>query len=155
MFQYQSSNATGVNAVTVNTDNQMFGVQIGALAQFLVVDRGWIDFEIKGVMFFNDASNQIDTISVQLEPPDITAVTTTAEKNRTAFMGDLSLNFNYQFAPAWTFRAGYNAMWLSGVALASENFLVDVNTLVTGPGSIDHSGNVVYHGPSIGLVFVR
>ena len=156
MFEYRDSNeVTGnvtKNRVTVNTDNQMFGVQIGALAQFLVVDRGWIDFEIKGVMFFNEASNQIDT-SFGQNPPITTR--TTAEKPCTAFMGDLSLNFNYQFAPAWTFRAGYNAMWLSGVALASENFLVDVNTLVTGPGSLDHSGDVVYHGPSIGLVFVR
>jgi hypothetical protein len=148
MFEYSDSNsATGhppeqKNRVTVNTDNQMFGPQLGALAQFLVVDRGWIDFEIKGVMFFNEASNQIDANPI-------------VEKPCTTFMGDLSLNFNYQFAPAWTFRAGYNAMWLTGVALASENFLVDTNKLVTGPGPLNHSGDVVYHGPSIGVVFVR
>jgi hypothetical protein len=142
MFGYQDSNGTRENAVTVSTRNHMFGVQLGSLSQFLVVDRGWIDFEIKGVMFFNEASNQIDA-------------NPTVEKPCTAFMGDLSLTFNYQIAPAWTFRAGYNAMWLSGVALASENFLVDTSTLVTGPGSLDHRGNLVYHGPSIGVVFVR
>jgi hypothetical protein len=150
-FEYRDSNVVSgsrpKNHVTIDTGNQMFGVQIGALSQFLVVDRGWIDFEIKGVMFFNEASNRIDANFYQAP--------TSAEKHRTSFMGDLSLNFNYQFAPAWTFRAGYNAMWLSGVALASENFLVDVNTLVTGPGSLNHSGDVVYHGPSIGLVFAR
>jgi hypothetical protein len=145
LFEYEDSN----HDVSVNTGNSMFGIQIGALSQFLVVDRGWIDFEIKGVMFFNDASNRIES-SVQSFP-----ALTTAEEHHTAFMGDLSLMFNYQIAPAWTFRLGYNAMWLSGVALASENFLVDVNTLVSGPGALDANGRVVYHGPTIGMVLAR
>ncbi|MCL4202090.1 MAG: hypothetical protein KJ000_06330 [Pirellulaceae bacterium] len=144
MFEYEDSNE---NSVTVNTDNDMFGVQIGALAQFLVVDQGWIDFEIKGVMFFNDASNRIESTLDDDPLP--------AQRDRTSFMGDLSLTYNYQFAPSWTFRLGYNAMWLTGVALASENFIVDTSALVTGPNAIDHSGRLVYHGPTIGLVFVR
>ncbi|TVS18140.1 MAG: hypothetical protein EA424_11490 [Planctomycetaceae bacterium] len=145
LFEYKDTN----HDVSVKTGNNMFGIQIGALSQFLVVDRGWIDFEIKGVMFFNDASNRIES-SVQSFP-----ALTTAQADRTAFMGDLSLMFNYQVAPAWTFRLGYNAMWLSGVALASENFLVDVNSLVSGPGALDASGRVVYHGPTIGMVLAR
>lgn len=142
---YKDSN----HDVSVRTNNSMFGIQIGALSQFLVVDRGWIDFEIKGVMFFNNASNQIES-SVQSFP-----AITNAQADRTAFMGDLSLMFNYQIAPAWTFQLGYNAIWLNGVALASENFLVDVNTLVSGPGALDASGRVVYHGPTIGMVLAR
>ena len=137
----------GTQIRNVHTNNDMFGVQIGALAQFLVVDQGWIDFEIKGVMFFNEASNRIE--SNFLFDPD------PADAQRTSFMGDLSLNFNYQFAPSWTFRLGYNAMWLTGVALASENFFVDLNTPVTSSNAIDHSGRLVYHGPTIGLVWTR
>lgn len=153
LFEYNDTN----HDVRVKTGNNMFGIQIGALSQFLVVDRGWIDFEIKGVMFFNDASNRIES-RVQ-NVPELTAAQayspTREQAHRTAFMGDLSLMFNYQVAPAWTFRLGYNAMWLSGVALASENFLVDVNTLVSGPGALDASGRVVYHGPTIGMVLAR
>ncbi len=135
----------------VQTENKMFGIQIGSLSQFLVVDRGWIDFEIKGVMFFNDASNRIETQFGE-EPIWVSQ----ADKDRTAFMGDLSLNFNYQFAPSWTFRAGYNGLWLSGVALASENFLLEDDPLLGDHrSSLDHSGRLVYHGPSIGLVFVH
>ncbi len=133
------------------TENKMFGIQIGTLSQFLVVDRGWIDFEIKGVMFFNDASNRIET---QFGPEPVWV--SEADQERTAFMGDLSLNFNYQFAPSWTFRAGYNGMWLTGLALASENFLVEGDPLIGDHrGSLDHSGRLVYHGPSLGLVFVH
>jgi hypothetical protein len=96
-FGYQDSNDISgspiKNRVNVNTNNDMFGVQIGALAQFLVVDQGWIDFEIKGVMFFNEASNRIESnFYYDADPAD-------AQRDRTSFMGDLSLNFNYQFAP--------------------------------------------------------
>lgn len=154
-FQYNDSNSSNSNSnnsnsdVTVKTGNNMFGIQIGALSQFLVVDRGWVDFEIKGVMFFNDASNRIQSTVPGVPSP------LPAQGDRTTFMGDLSLMFNYQVAPAWTVQLGYNAMWLSGVALASENFMVDVNSLVSGPGALDASGRVVYHGPTIGMVLAH
>ncbi len=152
-FGYESeSELSGlINQRHVQTENKMFGIQIGALSQFLVVDRGWIDFEIKGVMFFNDASNRIETAFGE-QPPWVSE----ADQDRTAFMGDLSLTFNYQFAPSWTFRAGYNGMWLTGVALASENFLLEDDPLLGDHrGALDHSGRLVYHGPSLGLVFVH
>jgi hypothetical protein len=146
-YEARSPLRDGTQSRAVHTNNDLFGVQLGALAQFLVVDRGWIDLEIKGVMFFNEASNRIQ--SNFLIDPD------PAQVHRTSFMGDLSLNFNYQFAPAWTFRAGYNAMRLSGVALASENALVNIDTLVSSANAVYHKGDVVYHGPSIGIVYAR
>ena len=73
----------------------------------------------------------------------------------TVFMGELSLQCNYQVLPSVTLRAGYNALLVSGLALASENFQSSAAALVGGPGSLDHSGRVAYHGPSIGLIFAR
>ena len=115
------------------TENDLFGVQIGALAQFLVHNRAWIDFEVKGAMFMNEADTNWWNVA-------------TDSADCTSFLGDLSLQFNYQFAPSWTIRAGYNAMWLTGVAIASENH---------NAACIDHSGNLVYHGPNIGLIWAR
>lgn len=115
------------------TDNDLVGVQIGTLAQFLVHNRAWIDFEIKGAILMNDAERSWDNAVF-------------ASEDGTSFLGDLSLQFNYQFAPSWTIRAGYNAMWLTGVALAAENH----NALC-----VDHDGDVVYHGPNIGLIWAR
>ncbi len=150
-FGYYSESIATANVVDVRTNNDMFGVQIGALSQFLVVDRGWIDVEIKGALFLNQASNRIDAI---LPAAQIDSVTS-AQEDRASFMGDLSVNFNYQFAPSWTFRVGYNAIWLTGVALASENMDIHVNELVRGPTALNHSGEVCYHGPTIGLVWTR
>ena len=77
------------------------------------------------------------------------------EIDRTSFAGELSLQFNYQFAPSWTFFAGYNALWVTGLAIAAENYDNSIPVLTSGAASIDHSGEVVYHGPNIGLVFTH
>ena len=143
------------NAVNVRTENDLFGVQLGASAQFLVHNRAWIDLQVKGALFLNQAesrsvANVQDVVNGGLAASDLGD-----EADCASFLGDISLQFNYQFAPAWTIRAGYNAMWLTGVALASENFNSDVNTLIYGPASVDHSGSVVYHGPNIGLIWAR
>ncbi len=143
------------NAVDVRTENDLFGVQLGALAQFLVHNRAWIDLQVKGAFFLNQAESRVaadvyDVLNAQNETSALND-----EVDCASFLGDISLQFNYQFAPSWTIRAGYNAMWLTGVALASENFVGDASTLINGPASVDHSGSVVYHGPNIGLIWAR
>ena len=149
-FDYETISAVGTNEVAIDTNNDMFGVQIGGLAQILVLDRAWVDVDIKGVAFFNQAS----AASAYTSPTD-GPFTYDDEEDRATFMGDLSVTFNYQFARAWTFRVGYNALWLSGVALATENFNTDIAMLENGPGSVNHSGSVAYHGPQIGVVWAR
>ncbi|MCH2123165.1 MAG: hypothetical protein MK165_00115 [Pirellulaceae bacterium] len=111
------------------TSNEMIGGQIGLQAQFLMQPRAWIDFQLKGVIAQNG-------ISLSAGSEDVTA-----------FVGDLSLVYNYQFAPAWTFQAGYNAIWVTGLALASENS--------GGSAPFDHTGRSVYHGPSLSLVWAH
>lgn len=158
--QFDYLSVTGVpaggstNQITVNTDNDMIGIQSGVLAQILVHRRGWLDLEGKGAIMNNSAGQ--DTTFATTDPNGgVVTSFGAADKDRTAFLADLSATFNYQFAPAWTFRIGYNAMWLSGLALAHENVIQDINILRLGPSQLNHQGEVAYHGPSIGLVWVR
>lgn len=140
------------NAVSINTSNHMIGAQIGLLSQFLFQPRCWVDFEMKGGIFQNDAGlNRAYT--TDNGSGAIATATGTDAVDRTAFVGDLSLQFNYQFASYWTFYAGYNAMWVTGVALGADNFNADATILALGPTLMNHKGSVVYHGPNIGLVF--
>jgi hypothetical protein len=138
---------TAMSAAGVEADNALWGAQLGCLSQFLVQDRAWVDVELKGGIFNNFAKVQS---SYTVTPGTTTAFT--GEKDVTAFVGDLSLMFNYQFARAWTFRAGYTAMWVTGLALAAENASTDPTTASV---EVLHSGFTVYHGPSIGLVWAR
>lgn len=139
--------ATITSEAAVDVENDLFGVQLGGLIQVLVEDRAWVDFEIKGGIYANSA----DVAATYAVTPGEEA-SFAGEEDRTAFVGDLSLTLNYQFAPAWTFRAGYNSIWVTGVALASQNISADASLPLT---NVDHSGRIVYHGPSIGLVWAR
>ncbi len=143
-----------INDVRVAAKNNLTGIQAGFLTQFLVAPRAWIDFELKGAIFQNVARQTTLYTNV-----DNNGTTSTFagfdQQDRTAFLGDFSLMYNWQFAPSWTFRAGYNAITIAGVALGSENFQRDAGLLRFGPAGIDHSGRIVYHGPSVGLVWAR
>jgi len=142
------------NTENVHVDNDLFGPQVGALAQFLVHDRAWFDLGIKGAILFDQAESSVAANVHWLGEP--VAAAFRADEDATAFLGDLSLKFNYQFASSGTIHVGYNALWLTGVALASRNFVSDIDPLANdGPGSVDHDGRVVYHGPSIGLTWAR
>ena len=142
-----------INDIGVTTDNNLIGFQIGLLSQFMVRERIWVDFDVKGAVFHNEASMNSNYVNTQTDGTLIASLNTGTELEPTSFMGDLSLTANYQFAPAMTFKIGYNAIWMSGIAVASENLNRDLSIVSLGPPTLDHSGDVVYHGPSAGFVW--
>ncbi len=157
-FEYFSNTVTPippvfVNDVDIRTNNQMIGFQIGLLSQFLVQPKHWVDFEMKGGIYQNRVS-----LDRSYTFDDSTVATTYSgfdQLDRTSFVGELSLQWNYQFAPSWTLYLGYNAMWLTGLALGADNFDDNLHVLTEGPTLMRHSGEMVYHGPNFGIVFSR
>ena len=71
-------------------------------------------------------------------------------RDRTAWVGDISVVANWQMTPWLTFRAGYQAIFINGVALAQDQ--VRSPLINNAPGPFDDSGRVAYHGPIIGLM---
>ena len=154
-FGYFTENIDGdTNTMDVATSNDLIGVQLGLLGQFLMTPWAWLDLEVKGAVAHNTARQS--TVYVQ----DLaTAVPTefdgSREETTTSFIGETSLILNYQFRPSWTFRLGYQAIWLTGVALAEQNFETNLATLQNGPAQLSHQADVVFHGFNVGLVFAR
>ena len=94
-FGYPTQSSTGgisTNEMTVDTGNSLWGAQVGLLSQFLVQPKCWIDFEMKGGIFTNRAS----LTRTYIGPAAPAGVVGTDEQDRTSFVGDLSLQFNYQ-----------------------------------------------------------
>jgi hypothetical protein len=142
--------ATTTNEVRVDTKNALVGPQIGALFEFYVENRWWVNFEIKGALCNNhtgqgteyrNVTNGSETVSFGSRKGD-----------STAFVGDLALTFVYRWSPFLTTRLGYQAIWIDGLALASENFNRDVNILTDGPAQLVTEGKAVYHGPHAGIM---
>jgi hypothetical protein len=140
-----------LNDVVTRTKNEMIGIQIGMLTQWLVHPRSWIDFEVKGAAYSNAAQLHTDFINVD-ENGVATQYLGQDDKTVTSGILELSLLLNHQFTRTLTFRLGYSAMWFGGVALAPDNFVSSADLLQLGPVQINDKGRAVYHGPVIGLV---
>jgi hypothetical protein len=102
-FDSQSDLPAGTGTTTAlqtNTVNDMWGAQIGIQFDCLVTTRWWLDVDLKGGIF-NDhvaLTNQGTTNGVS------TLITDT--RDRTVWMGDLSIIGNWQMTPYWTLRIG-------------------------------------------------
>ena len=75
------------------------------------------------------------------------------DKDVTSWTGEMRMTLVYQFGQHLTTHVGYEAVMISRLALASQNFETDLSILANGPWVLDNGGTVVYHGPSIGATF--
>ena len=66
-----------------------------------------------------------------------------------AFVGDLNFTVIWQFCELWGLRAGYNLIWLEGVALAPDQ--LDFSNTPDSGRKLDSDGGVFLHGVNLGL----
>lgn len=124
----------------MNTDNQMVGFQIGGNVALLNCDgRFRVDGTIASGIYFNraeeDASWDIFSIGDR--------------EDHVAFLGEIGLTAVLQLSDCLDLRAGYQVMWLEGVALAPDQiYSTDVTA---GPAVLDTGGSLLYHGAYVGV----
>jgi len=63
------------------------------------------------------------------------------------FIGDLTLLGGWQVTPNFAIQAGYDFLWVAGVATATRQFNLDN----VRPNSIDAGGQILYQGVSMGI----
>lgn len=132
--------------VLIQTNNDLWGVQLGIDLKWLVHPRCYVDFDAKGAICNNNIS--LDTA--------FNAANSFAEGDRTAFVGDFLLTANWQMTPSWSIRAGYQAIFVNGVAVGPDNLASNAALLNAGqPAQLDDRGEVVYHGPVLGVMWAR
>ncbi len=144
------------NALQTNTENDLWGVQVGIQGSFLKSTRWWVDFDLKGGMYNNHATLITDFVQVTDGATTITGGGTST-RDRTAWVGDLSIVGNWQMTPSCTFRIGYQAIFINGLVLAPDNAVGNADLLVLGSDTVrvDDGGELAYHGPIIGLTWMR
>jgi hypothetical protein len=143
-FDLVAVNAVTDNRLTVNTDNEISFLQVGLVSDWLIASRMWINFTLKGGIGNNDVTLVSDFSGA--------AGPLTDDRNRTAWLGDLSLVANFQMTPWLVARIGYQALFLSGLAVASDNIETTNAVLTNGPIQLNDSTNGAFHGPIIGLM---
>lgn len=150
---YTESDLPSANAVDVSTDNRLLGVQLGALFEFHVEPRWWVNLRMSAALCGNDARQ-----TTLYTATDELGISTEFAGDRddlvTAFAGELSLAFTYYITPNLMTRLGWRGLWIEGLALAAENFEEDINILTLGPAGLVDDGKVIYHGPFLGTAMV-
>src|SRR5262249_33335473 len=68
----------------------------------------------------------------------------------TSFVGEYNVGWEIHTVPCMTFRFGYQALWLTDVALATDQ--LNQYSIFTSNGNV-RKGNALYHGGFGGLVF--
>ena len=111
--------------------------------------RGRFGWEATGKagIFGNDAQQ---TQSVTDFPNFPLRPTVSSSGGGVAFVGEINLSALYRLTDVWNLRAGYNAMWIEGLALAPDQ--LDFNFAASPSGNQLHNGGGMFlHGVNVGL----
>jgi hypothetical protein len=129
--------------VAFDGNNNLFGFQIGA--DGILWDNGnrfRIESAIKAGVYGNAAQN---SVLLSNSSPFLLESKTSAQP--TAFVGDLNFTGVYQLTDTWSVRAGYQLLWLAGVAVAADQA---ADTFSGSILAVNTSGNAFFHGALVG-----
>lgn len=131
------------------TTNNLYGFQIGADGTIFARGRFSVGGLIKAGIFDNNADESTGVSTIKVVRPSY------ASTNHAAFLGETGLQCRYQVAERLTLKAGYEALWLEGIAAApgqiQETYLTSPTT-VQAVGVNCNSG-AFFHGATAGLTY--
>ncbi|MFO0820981.1 MAG: hypothetical protein U1A77_23750 [Pirellulales bacterium] len=142
-----STAGANINTVNVRTDNDLYGVQLGLNSKFLLHRLFFFDFEGKIALCENFAQQ-----STSFSQNGGAAVVTAASPQRTSLLGELMLVGVFQVTPNIAIRGGYQAIFVDGLALGPQNVPSNAFLLQNGVPQFRDDGEMIYHGPTLGLV---
>ncbi|MFA6075611.1 MAG: hypothetical protein WCV63_05805 [Negativicutes bacterium] len=129
-----------------NTTNNLYGLQIGVDGKILKLGNFSLDGVLKTGIFDNYAT-QSTGVSIKK-----TVYPSEATTNQFAFVCEVGLTIKYQVGYGVELKAGYEVLWLDGIALAPGQIQKtyaapnDVHALGINSGS-----NVLFQGATCGL----
>ncbi|MGI8980407.1 MAG: BBP7 family outer membrane beta-barrel protein [Pirellulaceae bacterium] len=133
-------------AYNIRTNNNLYGAQLGARLRRTRGRLGWDATGFAGI-FGNDARQ---TQSVTDFPNFPLRPTVSSSQGGVAFVGGANLSGLYALNDVWNARAGYNVLWIEGVALAPDQLDFDFATSPSG-NQISNGGGMFLHGVNVGL----
>jgi hypothetical protein len=148
--EFNDGTTTGVDTIGIQTGNDLYGAQVGMDAMLL---------NLKQVVRFNGVAkagvygNQQAQATAAFGGDRMTPEIISVASNPVAFFGEIGINGSVRLSDHWSWRAGYNFFWLSGVATAAKQ-LNTIDTTGTTPSKIDTTGSVLLSGVNTGFEFI-
>jgi hypothetical protein len=130
----------------VGTRNNMFGAQVGRRARW-----DWNRWSIENwakAGILGNAQEQYQNALVDFEGFQWRPARSTFGSS-VGFIGDVNLSAIYRLTEVWGIRAGYNLIWIDGLALAPNQF--DFTNTATSGTLLASGGGIFMHGANLGL----
>ena len=131
--------------ISSRTNNHLYGGQIGA--NMNLWDNGGpfrVNCWAKSGLFGNLASNNFALVQPGMQ------INVADHASQAAFVGDIAANASYQLTDHVAIRAGYQLLWIQGVAIASDQIVA--TDMLTNNG-INTTGGAFYHGALTSINF--
>lgn len=139
--------APTANTYAVHTYSNLFAVQAGARGR-IAFERwafeGWMKVGIAGTSDF-----QSQSMAEQLFPDDPYRSPRSIRLGGMGMIADMNISAIYRFNDVWGLRAGYNLLWLTGVALAPDQW--DFTASRSGGSGLNTTGSLFLGGANLGL----
>jgi hypothetical protein len=136
------------SSYNVRSSTNLFGAQIGGRGR-MEWDRWAIDGWAKAALAGTAMTQSAEPI-ISLDAPDEPwRPARSASEGGVGFIGDINLNLSYRLSDVWRLRTGYTFLWLTGVALAPNQF-----DFAAGPAAgtgLNGGAGLFLHGASLGL----
>jgi hypothetical protein len=133
----------------VRGHNHLYGAQLGLDGRVFERESPFqIEVLAKAGIYGNAAAQNNDYLATY---QGITAnsFSATAHDSHLSFLGEIGLTVSYQFTKYLALRAGYQVLWISGVALAPNQ--IPATDFMAGQAGVDTSGSLLCHGANAGL----
>ena len=128
-----------------NTNNNLYGCQIGAYVPLIDTNRVVIACSPKAGIYGNQAANAWSNGNA-----GITNGRNSDFTNQIAFAGDLAVTASYRISKRVAIQGGYQLLWLNGVAVGGDQpTAIDSVGVATG---INSGGSAFFHGALASLV---
>ncbi|MFI4874002.1 MAG: hypothetical protein ACIALR_01605, partial [Blastopirellula sp. JB062] len=155
---YVTQTNTGSMNYAVETDNDMYGAQIGGDLTSRLTTRLSLTGFIEAGLFGNRGVQ--DTTILLNNAGGSATVFETADAHRASFVTEGGFHGNFRVTPNMAVKLGYQVVYVNGVALAIDNY-----NFTTGAGTapsalasrgvlVDDNGSALYHGATAGLELV-
>jgi hypothetical protein len=137
------------SSYAVNTSSQMIGPQVGLRGR-----KQWncwaTEWWAKAMLAGTILSSNADPITSSLTGPNVVyRESRHLTQAGVGFVGDLNYSLVRRLSDTWWLRCGYNLIWLSGVALAPDQF--DFTDTAASGTTLVGGGSVFLHGANLGL----
>jgi hypothetical protein len=135
-------------AYRVATSSNLFGGQIGVRRR-----RTWDRFALEGSLKAGLGgawlAQSAAPILGPLPPGSQYRPGREAQDTGMGFLSSMNLTMAYRFSDVWGLRLGYNLAWLSGLALAENQF--DFDAAASAGSGVRGAGGMFLHGANVGL----